>query len=601
MRLSQWFGLCAGAIGALAAWSNSAQAQAARGFALDRFDPSERGSEWYANETLDFRGHLRPALGLTANYTFKPLVIYNSDDSEAAALVKQQLMAHLGGSLILFNRLRLGLNLPIAMLQDGTAWTSGTTSFPPGNSTALGDVRLGVDARLFGNYKDPFTVALGAQVYLPTGNRDQYMSDGQLRLTPRLTVAGTISIFTYAAKVGFAWRPQNDTFGGVVRGDEVVYSAAAGVRVLDNKLVVGPEIFGARLLADPGASERQATPTEVLLGVHYTAGNVRFGLGGGFGITRGLGAAKARALATVEWAPAYVEKPKIADSDGDGIPDNEDACPTVAGVRTSDPKTNGCPLVADRDQDGIPDAEDACPAVPGIKTSDPKTNGCPAPTDKDGDGIVDSEDACPEVAGVKTDDPKTNGCPADRDKDGVPDAVDMCPDVPGQKSDNAAFNGCPADIDGDQILNEQDACPREPGKPSTDPKKNGCPTAFITATSIEFSGMVNFQTGSAVLANDAQTKEILESVLKILQGHPEITVVRVEGHTDNVGAKAGNKVLSQMRANAVVAWLTRKGIDKKRLTSAGFGDEKPIADNKTTEGKRQNRRVQFEIAERANP
>ena len=95
------------------------------------------------------------------------------------------------------------------------------------------------------------------------------------------------------------------------------------------------------------------------------------------------------------------------DRDHDGIPDAEDACPDVPGVRTDDPKTNGCP--PDRDHDGIPDAEDACPDVPGVRTDDPKTNGCPL--DSDGDGIPDTEDACPHERGPRDPDPKKNGCP----------------------------------------------------------------------------------------------------------------------------------------------------------------------------------------------
>jgi OOP family OmpA-OmpF porin len=103
--------------------------------------------------------------------------------------------------------------------------------------------------------------------------------------------------------------------------------------------------------------------------------------------------------------PAPSAKP--ADRDGDGIPDAEDACPDVPGVRTNDPQTNGCP--PDRDRDGVPDAVDACPDVPGVKTDDPKTNGCPP--DRDHDGIPDPEDACPDQPGPRNPDPKKNGCP----------------------------------------------------------------------------------------------------------------------------------------------------------------------------------------------
>ena len=96
------------------------------------------------------------------------------------------------------------------------------------------------------------------------------------------------------------------------------------------------------------------------------------------------------------------------DRDGDGIFDDEDACPDAKGVRTDDPKTNGCP--PDRDKDGVIDVVDACPDVPGPKSDDPKINGCPY-SDRDQDGIIDGEDACPDVPGVRTLDPKTNGCP----------------------------------------------------------------------------------------------------------------------------------------------------------------------------------------------
>ena len=80
--------------------------------------------------------------------------------------------------------------------------------------------------------------------------------------------------------------------------------------------------------------------------------------------------------------------------------------------------------------------------------------------------------------------------------------------------------------------------------------------------------------------------------------HPEIKQVRVEGHTDNVGHSEYNKALSTRRAASVVEWLVKKGsIERARLTSAGFGREKPIDDNKTSVGRRNNRRVEFHIVD----
>jgi outer membrane protein OmpA-like peptidoglycan-associated protein len=67
----------------------------------------------------------------------------------------------------------------------------------------------------------------------------------------------------------------------------------------------------------------------------------------------------------------------------------------------------------------------------------------------------------------------------------------------------------------------------------------------------------------------------------------------VEGHTDNVGNPKSNKTLSNERANSVVAAIISQGIDAKRLSAAGYGQDKPIADNKTEEGRAKNRRVEL--------
>ncbi|MEJ0101861.1 MAG: thrombospondin type 3 repeat-containing protein [Bacteroidota bacterium] len=116
--------------------------------------------------------------------------------------------------------------------------------------------------------------------------------------------------------------------------------------------------------------------------------------------------------------PAPVIEKPVADSDHDGINDNEDKCPQTAGIA----KYNGCP-VPDTDGDGINDEEDKCPSVAGIA----KYNGCPVP-DTDGDGINDEEDKCPAVAGVA----KYDGCPVpDTDGDGINDEEDKCPSLAG--------------------------------------------------------------------------------------------------------------------------------------------------------------------------
>jgi outer membrane protein OmpA-like peptidoglycan-associated protein len=512
------------------------------------------------------RGKFRPAFSVLVDYAKDNVDLLAPDGSIQQRLVADQLFVHLGASLTLWDRVRLGLSLPVALYQFGFA-SSAPGALQPPNKAAIGDLRAGADLRLYGVYGDPFEVSVGGQVWVPTGPASQFTGDDTARGAPHVNIAGDILDFTYAVRFGYEVRGLKGTFDGIHFGNELEGGVAVGFRIVDKKLLVGPELNFWTLATD--AFKSQTSPTEALLGAHYRYGDFKFGAGVGVGFASAIGSPGFRALLGVDWIPA-IETPKpvvVSDRDGDGIPDSEDACPDVPGVRTNDPKTNGCPVViiplpSDRDGDGIPDTEDACPDVPGVRTSDPKTNGCPS--DRDGDGIPDTEDACPDVPGVRTSDPKTNGCPPpdpDRDKDG--------------------------------ILNEVDACPDEPGPPNADPKKNGCPLAFVSQGQIKITEQVKFEVASARILADSD--KLLNAVLKILNDHPEIKVVRIEGHTDNTGAAAYNKTLSGQRAASVVAWLTLHGVDKARLASEGFGMERPIDTNNTVEGKANNRRVEFHI------
>ncbi|MGA3160371.1 MAG: OmpA family protein [Terracidiphilus sp.] len=101
---------------------------------------------------------------------------------------------------------------------------------------------------------------------------------------------------------------------------------------------------------------------------------------------------------------------------------------------------------------------------------------------------------------------------------------------------------------------------------------------------------IEFDTGKATLK--PQSEKVLGDVLSLLQAQPDWKM-KIEGHTDSTGTKAGNLTLSQQRAAAVVAWLTQNGIARSRLTTAGLGDTKPIADNSTEQGRARNRRVEL--------
>ena len=211
----------------------------------------------------------------------------------------------------------------------------------------------------------------------------------------------------------------------------------------------------------------------------------------------------------------------------------------------------------------------------------------PAPIhDRDHDGVPDEIDKCPDEPGDGPD-----GCPdLDWDKDGVPNVDDRCPREPGTRE----LDGCP-DRDGDGIPDPEDKCPDEPGPAEND----GCPVTgpLVTLESdrVRLNGSVHFDYDRAIIKPDSFP--LLDEVQGVLVKNPQLKHVRVEGHTDNRGTAAYNLDLSRRRAAAVVEYLVQHGIDRKRLVSAGYGFERPIADNATALGRAKNRRVEFRLLE----
>lgn len=569
-------------------------AHAEPGFAANRFEPAVRGSDWFSVDGLDFRGELRPAYGLTLDYARKPLVLYDLKDKEVGAPLSDALYGHLGAALVIQERLRFGLSLPLALVQGGRSYEIDLGRFSGASGASFGDIRLDADIRMFGDYDGPGRLGVGVALYLPTGSPGSYTGDGKVHVRPRLQFAGQAGQVAYAARVDYHVRPEHHELPTV--GNDLGLGLALGGRLLDGALLLGPELqVAASTSSTSEFLSNKSTAVELLFGGHYThAESWRFGAGVGPGLTTAPGTPAIRLIAEASYLGTFVPP----DKDADGIPDKEDFCPTVPGVRTGDPRTHGCPLPPDTDRDGIRDPQDACPTQPGPTNADPKKHGCPPPPDADGDGIVDGEDACPTQPGPRTPDPQTNGCPPppppppDRDKDTILDAEDACPDVPGIKTPDPKTNGC-GDKDGDTIFDPEDACPDVAGPRDPDPKKSGCPVARLEAQQIVIREQVKFATKSTKILPDSDP--IIAAVAEVLTQHPEILTLRVEGHTDNVGGAAFNKRLSQGRAAAVAKALVGKGIDKKRLKSAGFGKDKPIDSNDTEQGRANNRRVELHV------
>lgn len=239
------------------------------------------------------------------------------------------------------------------------------------------------------------------------------------------------------------------------------------------------------------------------------------------------------------------------------------------------------PPPPDADGDGVSDSNDRCPGTPAGTPVGP--DGCEL--DGDGDGVVNSKDKCPNTPrGTKVD---ANGCKVvekDSDGDGVPDSRDACPDTPrGAEVDD---KGCELDGDGDGVVNSKDRCPNTRAGARID--VYGCEIK----DKIELPG-VQFELNSATLI-PASTR-VLSDAAQTLKNNPDINV-EVAGHTDSTGAASYNQSLSQRRAEAVSQFLVDRGVAASRMSTRGYGEAEPIADNSTKEGRAMNRRVELKVA-----
>lgn len=380
---------------------------------------------------------------------------------------------------------------------------------------------------------------------------------------------------------------------------------------------------------------------------HFTRFQVNYGLGVKFFIFKNMALApEVRAITSFDPINTAITanlnltyymtlKPaKISDRDGDGIPDKKDKCPDQPETINGIDDTDGCPEILDRDKDGIPDDKDQCPDHPETINGFLDEDGCPEnPQDLDGDGILNELDKCPKDPETKNGYKDEDGCPEDPndwDGDGIPNDKDQCPKDPETVNGYMDDDGCPEDSndwDGDGIPNDKDKCPKDPETINNFQDDDGCPDQVPNDSDgdgvpddkdrcqgekevwngykdddgcadhelDEFSGVIegiHFEVNQAMIKKESYPK--LNRAAEVL-GRYKILNFVIEGHTDSSGSKDLNMKLSQKRAESVYEYLRYRGVSAERMAVEAYGPTKPIADNKTKEGKAKNRRIEFRI------
>jgi outer membrane protein OmpA-like peptidoglycan-associated protein len=364
-------------------------------------------------------------------------------------------------------------------------------------------------------------------------------------------------------------------------------------------------MIGAGLRLEPLVSSRTRLWVDANGGAGFTGDSTRFAFDAGLGLelaaTRSWGLGPfARYGQTISTASDFPSDAKYWSA---GLAVTLRFPPPPPAPPPPPPPPQPAAPPPDTDGDGILDRDDVCPREPAGPQPDPDPlhRGCPA-RDTDGDAIVDHLDKCPTIPAGEHPDPERAGCPdGDDDNDGVLNHVDKCPTQPQGLHPDPQRPGCPAaDRDGDSVPDVVDACPDKPGAPSPDPKKNGCPGMVrVEIDRITISQPVFFATDKDRILS--KSFPVLRAVVDALKATPEIKKLTIDGHADVRGTAEYNLELSRRRATNIKTFFVEHGVAAERLDARGFGNTRPIDDNKTEQGRAKNRRVEFIIVDPPQP
>jgi hypothetical protein len=470
-------------LGLFVASPANAQNAASGEFSVQRFDPAPGPRNFFTTRTLRTDGQMAWSAGLFLNYSSDPFVIAScktqSDCSGASNVpghsqdvhvVRNLATANLLGTLTPIERLQIGLDIPVSYVNGDGFTQQGLPNYDnPIRTAGLGDPLIEAKVRAIGTLKDPVVVGGAAFVTAPLGHataKGDYIGDDTPSGGLRGIVDGKAGPYAFAANLVAAFRG-NARVGSTTLGSEFRYSVAAGFQASPLVRVLLDGFGSTKFSSEDGTNTFELdgggqitplnSPISVMVGV-------------GAGIIQGIGVPKIRGLAGLMYTA------ESRDRDGDGIPDNQDQCPTEAEDKDGFEDQDGCPD-PDNDGDGIRDSDDKCPNQPEDMDGFQDTDGCPDP-DNDNDGVDDAHDQCPDKPETKNGYKDDDGCPdePDRDGDGVPDSKDKCPDQPEDTDGFQDTDGCPdPDNDNDGIKDEDDECVDEPETKNGYQDEDGCP------------------------------------------------------------------------------------------------------------------------------
>ena len=386
----------------------------AQGLNLDRYRAAETPEDGFTLSRPDDMGHLRVGAHLHLDYGYNPLVFEDelgNADTQVGAIVAHMLVANIAASLGIFDRATIFLGLPVNLVMQSEEGYSVLSGLRPEGSS-VGDLYLGARVRIWGENDDIFAIGAQATLTFPTAHwaDENAHYGGEQNFTGHLEALAEVrpGPVRITLNLGVRFRESADFSddGSFVSGHDLTYALGVTYRPIE-LLEVLAELYGASTFQEFG--NRENTPLELLAGVRFHPGmGFVVGLAGGTGLIRGVGSPAARAVLTFGWA--MPPEPEPVDTDGDGLLDPDDDCPTEPEDVDEFEDEDGCPD-PDNDQDGVLDVDDGCPMDP-----------------EDVDEFED-EDGCPDL---------------DNDQDGHPRCATMqCPNEPEDVDEFEDEDGCP--------------------------------------------------------------------------------------------------------------------------------------------------------------
>ncbi|MEZ4319591.1 MAG: OmpA family protein [Myxococcota bacterium] len=579
------------------------------------------------------------------HYAHRPLVfVPDADDVDGTNIVSDVLQFD-ALAMYHYDRFRIGVDIPVYLYSAGQLTQDGA---------GIGDIALDGRVTLLDRTDKGFGAAVGGRLTLPTSSVEAPLGLRSVGGEVFGIVDGEVEDILLAFNLGGRFVPSAD-LNNVKLNDQLFARLGAGWQLVDDA-GVSLDLNTNLNLGEVG--NIAGIPIEALLGGWGRIGDDFVLRGGvGTGLTPGVGSADFRTVVTIGYEPR-----EDLDPDLDGLVGDEDQCPNDPEDKDDFEDLDGCPDL-DNDKDGILDQADQCPNDPEDVDGFQDEDGCPDFTTQitvkvkkqNGELVpgatgtitaenVEEKGATPEFL---VDLHEGTYKLAAKAPEFLPNESEFTVPLPNGK-DEVVITLQPDVIMGDlKILVTNPA-----GEPLTDliwyldggvgpaPMNEGAVTVkipagehaldirregFITHRSkvtvpekaqkevvivlqpsqvtvtkekIDVKGTVYFDTAKATI--QSRSFGLLDDVAGVLLDHPEITKVRIEGHTDSRGGADYNRTLSDKRAKSVMQYLVNKGVDQGRLTAIGYGEDRPVDDRNVAEAWEKNRRVDFFIEERSD-